>query len=350
MATATGRKETATATGAAAAPDMSTGAAAAPPDVSDASKADASSAKQEDPKKFLEMTAEEVKAWVERSARQGEKNRYAGLERALREQLIAEGVLPPTALWEDVKEDVSSTIQLCIEEEFERKFTEAALGLALNVGKRGTIIVKRCVPGSPSFSRRIPPGVILTHVNETKLEFPSLKEVQTMLQQAERPVTLKFQQTEASLAIAHQSVRAVAHERDEHNRKVEEAKAQFAEEMETVEIETAEVFTRTYTEARLGLCLFDATQEVNGQKLRRTQVAKCLPRSPSWKSGLPAHVYITAINGKSVEFRRFKEVKKLIELAQRPVTLSFSMEEDPVFPVSAKKAASAVPAYARRPV
>jgi hypothetical protein len=47
---------------------------------------------------------------------------------------------------------------------------------------------------------------------------------------------------------------------------------------------------------------------------------------------------------------RFKEVKKLIELAQRPVTLSFSMEEDPVFPVSAKKAASAVPAYARRPV
>ena len=236
-----------------------------------------------------------------------------------------------------------------IKEEFERSFTEASLGIALNVGKRGTIIVKRCVPGSPSASRRIPPGVVLTHVGETPLGYPSLKEVQTLLQSAERPVKLRFRQTEASLAVAHQSVRAVAHERAEHERKQAEAKARFAEEMRPAEVtEQAETFTRTYAEARLGLCLVDGASG----ELRRTRVSKCLPRTPAWKSGLPENCCIVAINGKSVEFRRFKEVKKLIELAQRPVTIAFSTEEEPVtFPASARKAAGAeLPAYARRPV
>ena len=70
-------------------------------------------------------------------------------------------MLPPNALWEDQKDDPSTTIQLDINEEFERKFTEDALGIALNVGKRGAIVVKRCVPGSPSASRRIPPSWVL---------------------------------------------------------------------------------------------------------------------------------------------------------------------------------------------
>ena len=295
------------------------------------------------------MTPEQVRQWVEQQAKAC-SNRYAGMERALRQQLIDEGILPPSALWEDVREDPSTTVQLCIEEEFTRKFTEAALGLALNVGKRGAIIVKRCVPGSPAASRRIPPGVILTHVNDTALEYPSLKDVQTMLQQAERPVALRFRQTDASLALAHDSVRAVKHERDEYERKLAEAKRQFAEEMKpAVDVETAERFERTYAEARLGLCLKDASS-ADGR--RRTVVSKCLPRTPAWKSGLPADVYIVAINGKSVEFRRFKEVKKLIELAQRPVTIGFSQEEEPTFPANAKAKPSgdAVPAYARRPV
>lgn len=295
------------------------------------------------------MTDEEVKKWVEDQAKM-KVDRYAGLERALRESLIKEGVLPPSALWEDAKEDPSKTIQLCIDEEFERKFTEASLGLALNVGRRGAILVKRCVPGSPSASRRIPPGVILTHVGDTKLEYPSLKDVQSMLQQAERPVTLKFRQSEASMAIARASVRAVVHEREEHEQKAAESKACFEEEMKRVETETAEVFERTYSEARLGLCLVDDTDSEAG--IRRTRVRKCLPRTPSWKSGLPENVCITAINGKSVEYRRFKEVKKIIELAQRPVTIAFSTEDDVTFPAPAKPAnpTGDLPAYARRPV
>ena len=36
------------------------------------------------------------------------------------------------------------------------------------------------------------------------------------------------------------------------------------------------------------------------------------PRTPAYKSGLPEDVTIISINGKSVEFRRFKEVKKMI--------------------------------------
>ena len=176
------------------------------------------------------MTEAEVKQWVAQQAHSQSEKAFQGLERALRQSLIDEGVLPPSALWEDQADDPSQTIQLEIKEEFERSFTEASLGIALNVGKRGTIIVKRCVPGSPSASRRIPPGVVLTHVGETPLGYPSLKEVQTLLQSAERPVKLRFRQTEASLAVAHQSVRAVAHERAEHERKQAEAKARFAEE------------------------------------------------------------------------------------------------------------------------
>ena len=317
------------------------------PDVSDPGPPGSSSTDAPKAKGLADMTDEEARQWIEMQAKK-KQNRYAGLERALRQQLIQEGVLPPSALWEDTAEDPSSTVQLCTDEEFERKFTEASLGLALNVGNHGTILVKRCVPGSPSASRRIPPGVVLTHVGDAKLEHLSLKDVQTMLQQAERPVKLKFRQTEASLALAHASLRKVASEREEHDRKVQAAKEQYAEEMLQVEEETAEVFTRTYAEARLGLCLKDASADGR----RRTLVAKCLPRTPAWKSGLPENVCITSINGKSVEFRRFKEVKKLIELAQRPVTIGFSREDEPAFPATQKKPPKEgeLPAYARKPV
>ena len=91
------------------------------------------------------------------------KLRWSGMELALRRQMIEEGHLPPSALWEDVKDDPTSTVELCTDEEFNRAFTEDALGIALNVGNRGQIIVKRCVPGSPSASRRIPP-VSYTHL------------------------------------------------------------------------------------------------------------------------------------------------------------------------------------------
>ena len=295
---------------------------------------------------FSQMSAEEVKQWVEQHAK-AHTDRYAGLERALREQLIREGVLPASALWEDQRDDPTTTVQLDISETFERTFTEGALGLALNVGQRGAILVKRCVPGSPAAGRRIPPGVILTHVADVELEHLSLKQVQTMLQQAERPVKLTFRQTEASLAFAHASVRSVAHERDEHKRETAEARARFEEEMRPAELETAATFTRTYSEARLGLCLLDGSTE----GARRTLVRKCLPRTPAWKSGLPPNVCITAVNGKSVQFRRFKEVKKMIELAQRPVTIAFSMEEEPSFPAETKLAdAETPPAYVLRPV
>ena len=319
------------------------------PDVSDPGPPGSSSTDAPKAKGLADMTDEEARQWIEMQAKK-KQNRYAGLERALRQQLIQEGVLPPSALWEDTAEDPSSTVQLCTDEEFERKFTEASLGLALNVGNHGTILVKRCVPGSPSASRRIPPGVVLTHVGDAKLEHLSLKDVQTMLQQAERPVSLRFRQTDASMAIASASVRAVAQEREEHERRLTEARLRFEEEMRPVEPETALVFSRTYSEARLGLCLVDDSDEAAGT--RRTRVRKCLPRTPSWKSGLPENVCITAINGKSVEYRRLKEVKKLIELAQRPVTIAFSMEEEVSFPAARSRPQQAedVPAYVLRPV
>lgn len=310
-------------------------------------------------RKFADMSSDEKDRWMKAYSRQA-KDRYGGLERALREQLVSEGRLPASALWEDTRDDPTTTIELCVDEEFERTFTEAALGLALNVGPRGAIIVKRCVPGSSSASRRIPPGVMLTHIAGVPLEHPSLKEVQALLQGAERPLTLRLRQTEASLALAQASVRAAEAEREAYVRAIAAAKARYEEEMIPAPLETAAAFERTYTEARLGLCLSDASSS-DGTR-RRTVVRKCVPRTPSWKSGLPPDVVIVAINGKSVEFRRFKEVKKLIELAQRPVTIAFSAAEEPIaFPAGGRAGGSdrrgggtveptAVPAYVRRPV
>ncbi len=77
------------------------------------------------------------------------KGSYSGLERALREQMVAEGHLPKSVLWEYADGgDTSTTIELETDEEFLRTFTDEQLGLALNVGHRGIIIVKRCVPGA----------------------------------------------------------------------------------------------------------------------------------------------------------------------------------------------------------
>jgi hypothetical protein len=65
---------------------------------------------------------------------------------------------------------------------FERSFTEAALGLALNVGEKGRIIVKRCVADSPAGRRRIPDGAFVTMVGEQSTDHRSLAEVKKMIQ------------------------------------------------------------------------------------------------------------------------------------------------------------------------
>lgn len=284
------------------------------------------------------------------------------LEIALRRQLIEEGKLPHSALWEDIDKDTSTTVELETEEEFFRTFTDDKLGLALNTGARGRIIVKRCVPGSPAASRRIPPGVFLLSVNETSLEQRSLKDAQEQLASAERPVKLRFAQSDASRAIANASTKAAQDERDAVVRAEEERRARAAEELKPVPLETAPTFARTFPEAQLGLCLAGGE---GPREQRITVVKKTLPRSAAFKGGIPPGAAIVAINGTSVEFRRLKQVKKLIELAQRPVTIDFSTEEPPRFPQSARRrpkgrpaaaavdvgdAAAALPAYALRPI
>ena len=281
---------------------------------------------------------------------QGSKSGWKGLELALRKQMVEEGHLPKSCLWEDdtFDNDASTTIELETDEEFLRTFTEPQLGLALNVGYRGSIVVKRCVPGSPAASRRIPPGVMLVEVNEKKLEFISLKEAQTLLKDAERPVKLKFKQTDTSRTLAQSSVKSVQDELAADKRAKEEAKRKYEEEMRPVSPVTDETFSFTYNAAQLGLVL----QESNDGEKKRTSIKMVVPRQAAYKSGIPAGAVIVAINGKSVEFRRFKEVKKIIQLAQRPITIDFSMEDEPTFPQNAKRppGKGEVPAYAFRPV
>ena len=276
------------------------------------------------------------------------KTGWAGMERALREQMVKEGHLPKSILWEyeGIAADPTTTIELETDEEFLRTFTDPQLGLALNLGHRGALVVKRCVPGSPAASRRIPPGCELVEVNQKELMHLSLKDAQLILKDAERPVTLKFRQTEASRAIAQGSLKAAEDERTAAQRAKEEAKVKYEEEMRPTTPETAATFSRTYTQPRLGLVLHESEDK------KRTSIKSCIPRMPAYKSGIPSGAVIVAINGKSVQFRRFKEVKKLVEIAQRPITIDFSMEDEPVYPPTTKKVPGqdGVPAYAFRPI
>jgi C-terminal processing protease CtpA/Prc len=266
------------------------------------------------------------------------RNVWHGLEQALRRQLVEEGQLPRSVLTEGIEASESTTIELETDAVFCRTFSEPQLGLALNVGTGGGIIVKRCMPDSPSASRRIPPGVFLTEVHGEHLEQLSLKQVQRVLQDAERPVTLRFAQSESSRALAEQSVRLAQQEREAAVRAEEEARVRREEALRPVPLETASTFSRTYSDARIGLCLVEGAGAASGgRNERRTVVKKCLPCSAAWKSGIPPGSTLIAINGASVEFRRFKQVKKLIELAARPVTIDFSTEEPPIFPQSIRQ-------------
>lgn len=240
----------------------------------------------------------------------------------------------------------------CFTETFERKFTEQSLGLVLNIGEQNRIILKRCMPESPASSRRIPPGVFVTTINGESIDHRSLKDVQKMIIKAERPITVGFAQSETSRAISQSSIKASEKEqadKKEAIRQREEAAAR------TYPIEMAETFTREFVEARLGLAL---EEHPSG----RTLIKHCLPHSPAAKDGVRPGVTITAINDHSVEFRRFKEVKKLIELAERPILIAFSGAEPPQYPQGGKRrsqkgvlrrngsgADENVPAYALRP-
>ena len=311
--------------------------------------------------------------------------RWAGIERALRAQMIKDGFLADDGL---ENEELSSHLaaeangmcthrlaflcefatrsqhlsinRLCVyADEFSRTFTESALGIALNVDSKGRILVKRCANGSASASRRIPPGVVLARVNGQETAACSLHDVQTMIKEAERPVRLDFHHTDASLALVTDARRKAKSEADDKKVAVQAEKeriAKAAAEALLMPLEAAPTFSRTFADSRLGLALAD-------DDAGRTIVRSCLPGSVARRAGVPPGAVVIAINGTSVQFQKMKKVKKLIELAARPVTIDFSTEEEPVFPMKASShlggatvpeataadARVAMPAYAFKP-
>ena len=212
---------------------------------------------------------------------------------------------------------------------FTRTFAEATLGLRLAEDGRGGIVVKEAVEGTPAAQRCIPIGCYVTTVNDTSLANMSAKEVQRMLARAERPVTLHF-------------------EPSKEMRQAAAARAEAADR--ATPLEKAETFSRQFTAARLGLILSEDQGSIPGKIL--TRIKATVPRSPARQAGVPPGSTIVAVNGKSVEWRKtYKEVKKLIELAQRPVTINFSAAEEVVFPNgNADPARGQVPGYVLRPV
>ena len=82
-----------------------------------------------------------------------------------------------------------------------------------------------------------------------------------------------------------------------------------------------------------------------------TRIKKTIPFSVAAMAGVPPNCAVVAINGKSMEFRRsFKEVKKKLQIAQRPVTVAFSQEDEITWPKRVPKLPKPqLPAYALRP-
>ena len=299
-----------------------------------------------------------------------DKEKWSGIEKAFREQCVRDGILKP----EDVKEMEESdakwlsgnrVVALETAETFTRTFTEQKLGLRLNIGEKCRIIVKSCVSDTPAASRRIPAGVFLDTINGESTEHKSLQQVQTMMQESKRPIHLGFSQSSSSRAIAERSRREAALQADEAA--AAKAAAEVAEEARRAAeaaasdaareaLEQLPTFSVTFTEQWIGLALRDGEGDLGGKSLGakgKTFVKKTQPLSPAWRAGIPPDVRIIAINGKSTQFRRFKEVKKLIEIAPRPVTVSFSAEEEPSWPdittVRRPSTIDGVPAYALKP-
>ena len=146
---------------------------------------------------------------------QVESLRWSGLEQALRDLIVAEGGEPVwienerKAREEDAAHEAREAERqkrpdarfvpngdLETAERFSRTFTEAALGIALNEGGKGRIVVKRILPGSAAASRRIPQGGVasVVAVGGSSTEGLSLKQVQKLIKEAERPVTIDFEQ------------------------------------------------------------------------------------------------------------------------------------------------------------
>jgi curved DNA-binding protein CbpA len=91
----------------------------------------------------------------------------------------------------------SSTGDLETAEQFKRSFSELRLGLTLE-SRVGHITIKRCNPGSAAERAGVPWGVRVLAIDDHELGNCSLKDVQSLLQAAPRPVTITFAQTEAS--------------------------------------------------------------------------------------------------------------------------------------------------------
>ena len=134
---------------------------------------------------------------------------------------------------------------------------------------------------SPASRRRIPDGAFVTHINGEETDYKSLKDVKTMVQNAERPVKIDFAQSETSRALAESSRRAAAGQSDEQaaaaQKVIDDRKARELAR-KTTTLETTTLFSRTYTEKRLGMCLLDGGGEE--RRKGRTYVARCLPGSP----------------------------------------------------------------------
>ena len=302
------------------------------------------------------------------SVLQSEQQKWYSLERAFREQCVHDGILKPEGVEELERDDDAKrfagqrAVALEVADNFKRTFTEQKLGLRLNVGERSRIIVKGCIPDSPAASRRIPPGVFLDKVNEVSTEHRSLQEVQTMVQEATRPIHLEFSQSATSKDFAERSRhevskartnKAAAEKEEAERRAAELAAANAAREA----LEQLPTFSVTFEERILGLALRDGKGDHGGKELGAKGmcfVKRALPLSPAWRAGIPEGVRVIAINGKSAQLRRFKEVKKLIEIAPRPVTVDFSSEEKPTWPHASRAkrptTIGGVPSYALKPV
>lgn len=130
---------------------------------------------------------DEMKKEAERQKRYAEE--YQKMEEELRQQR-EEHMAEEEAEREFQKEEALHGLR--DEPAFAATFTEEKLGIALGNDARGHVTIKRCLPGSVAENRRLPPGYYVLDINGTSTVGKNIKQVQKMIQLAERPMTINF--------------------------------------------------------------------------------------------------------------------------------------------------------------
>mmetsp|Transcript_36936 Transcript_36936/g.61222 ORF Transcript_36936/g.61222 Transcript_36936/m.61222 type:complete len:133 (+) Transcript_36936:58-456(+) len=123
-----------------------------------------------------------------------EAARWGGIEQALRKQNRIQRALDRGKQLEDVLNgDYGDEEEANEENCFEVKFGSETLGMGLKDDEDGRVYVSTVVEHHAAAKRKVPLNSFVVAINGESTKGKRKEDVRTMLKQASRPVTIKFQ-------------------------------------------------------------------------------------------------------------------------------------------------------------